>query len=108
MGRLPNRVGRVGGIFDSGTGSRPAYSGADQGVFFCEEAVGAKSEALGAVLPPVVSNPVKFDRAGRFAKMEIGCGFFSGAGGRAGRFAKCEVGVLFFSREEECADSTIF
>ena len=98
FGRLSGRAGRVGGMV---VGFIPAVYGVDRGGSICGEGIGAKNEVWGAGLPTGVLKPVNTGRAGKLAKIETGCCFFSGDDGRTGNLAKDEVGGSFFPREEE-------
>ena len=102
FGSPPGRVGRVVGMLDTEVGSVLVEIGDSRGGSICGEAVGVKSEGRGVALPTGVSKPVNFGRAGRFAKTEIGCWFFSGDGGRAGRLNNGGGGGCCFSGDEGC------
>lgn len=98
----PGRVGRVRGILDAVAGFLLAQVDVGRGGSTGGETVGAKSEGWGITSASGVSKPVKAGRAGRLAKIETGCCFFSGNDSRADRLAKSEVGGLSFFWEDEC------
>ena len=105
FGRLSERAGRVGGMVE---GSIPKVYGVDRGGSICGEVIGAKNEGWGAGLPTGVLKPVNTGRAGKLAKIETGCCFFSGDDGRTGNLAKDELGGPFFLGEEERVGNASF
>ena len=106
FGSPPGRVGRVVGMLDTEVGSVLVEIGGGRGGIICGETVGVKSEGWGDALPIGVSKPVNFGRAGRFAKTEVGCWFFSGDGGRGGRLNNGGGGCCCFSGDDGCIGVT--
>lgn len=95
FGRLAGRAGSLENVGNSIAGSIAAESGVGLGGSIGGEAVGLSWAGAFTESEPLIcgsSKPVKIGRAGRSARREVGCCFFSGGDGSVGDLAKTETG----------------